>query len=107
MNKLIYIWIIITIFASIPVIASCPLTGACSPVSNNFGFDNQTLENRFIPNNINKFEGSSFNQQNQQQNNSTNNLVPYNGLNNPEDTQNQLPSTRPYNSTCQFGMCLP
>lgn len=107
MKKLIFIWIIITVFAAIPVIASCPLTGACSPISNNFGINRQTLDDRLIPNNINKFEGSNFTLQNQQQNNSVNNLVPYNGLNNPEDTQIQIPSTRPYNSSCQFGMCLP
>ena len=105
MKKTLYIWLILAIFASVPVIASCPLTGACSPV-NYPDFSPASIQDKYIPNNLNKLENPvpSVPQQNPINNND---LQIDTGLNNPETSQQQLPSAEPYNASCQFGTCLP
>lgn len=103
MKKIIYIWLILTILASVPVIASCPLTGACSPI-NYPDYSQQAIQNQTIQNNINNIE-NRIQESQQQINNNT--LQIDNELNNPETSQQQLPSTEPYNASCQFGTCLP
>ncbi len=105
MKRTIYIWLILALFASVPVIASCPLTGACSPI-NYPNFSPSSIEDKYIPNNLNNLENSTPNIQ--QQNPINNNEMQIDtGLGNPENIQPQLPSTEPYNASCQFGTCLP
>lgn len=102
MKNKILLWSIITICASLPVTASCPLTGVCA-AEEYTGAAMPSIEDEYIQNNLQNLE----NQQNPiMKNNVTKPQESY-GIQTPGQNEQMLPSEKPYNTNCQFGTCLP
>jgi len=105
MKETIFLWIIMTIFAAVPVIASCSLTGICSN-SIQQNFLPQTMQDKYIPNNLNVLQNSL--PPAPQNENFIQGIQQNYGLNNPENSRITLPSEKSYNTACQLlGTCLP
>ena len=95
---------IILIYAALPALAVCPLTGICTTPSDST-LASDSLQDKYVPNNLDNLRKStSFSPQY---------VEPYDsmrmntGESVPQYSPSNLTPQLPYNSNCQFGTCIP
>ena len=89
---------------ALPVFAVCPITGACAAPSDSL-LSSDDLQGKYVPNNLNNIKKpAAFSPQY---------VEPYDdmrmntGETEPQYSSKYLTPQLPYNSNCQFGLCLP
>ena len=99
-----YILTITLLFFTLPVFAVCPINGVCAAPPNSILAPN-TIQDKYLPNNLdnlrktNTFSPQFVNPYDEMRMNT--------GEDAPQYSPPNLTPQLPYNSNCQFGMCLP
>ena len=95
---------VIFVSIALPVFAVCPITGACAAPADSL-LSPSDLQDKYVPNNLNSVRTpATFAPQY---------VEPYDsmrmntGETEPQYSSKYLTPQLPYNSNCQFGLCLP